>query len=289
MTRPCIGITGPDRGGYPAWFCASWAVRAMGGRPVRITPSRGLPRKRLHGLVIGGGADVEPTLYAPEAEPEEAPHLSEELHGKPAGSKLRTIAGYVLSPVLYVARRLFSAKRSGVDRGRDALETELLTRAEREGAAVLGICRGAQLMNVQRGGTLHRGLDSFYVESPNPWTMFPTKPVNIAPGSRLETLLGTGSCRVNSLHKQAVDRIGDRLVVTASEPNGVVQAVELPDHHFYVGVQWHPEYMPQRPEQRRLFRELVAAARALQRRGGGPVPVSASPLRLPWRKNTANG
>jgi putative glutamine amidotransferase len=278
MARPVIGITGPNRGGISAWFCAAWAIRLAGGRPVRITPSRGGPSRSLDGLVIGGGADVAPERYGFVPEPREAPHLKEELGGRTFRSQLRSIAGYLLSPLIYVARRIFSTKRPEADAERDILEVKLLSEAERAGAPVLGICRGAQLMNVHRGGTLHQGLESFYVESPNPWTVFPRKTVNVEPGTRLAALLGRTRCRVNSLHRQAVDQIGADLAVAACEPNGVVQAVELPGHRFYLGVQWHPEYLPQRPEQRQLFRELVrAAAECAIARGQRPA---RSPLGL---------
>ncbi|HLV20367.1 MAG TPA: type 1 glutamine amidotransferase [Polyangiaceae bacterium] len=256
-TRPVVGISGPDRGGWTAWFFASAAIRAAGGRPVRLTPRRGL-RQDLDALVLGGGADVEPARYGQA----HAPQLSRELQGHSARGKLRALAGYALAPVIYLLRRLLSVQTAGVDRDRDQLETALLEHAVARKLPVLGICRGSQLLNVHRGGTLHQDVGSFYVERPNPWTVFPAKRVRIAEGSRLGALLGRHTCQVNSLHRQAVAHLGDGLTAVAAEPNGVVQAIEDSSHPFFVGVQWHPEYMPQRPEQRRLFRELVAAARA---------------------------
>jgi putative glutamine amidotransferase len=258
MLRPLVGISGPDRGGYPAWFFASWAIRAAGGRPLRLTPKRGLPARGLDALVIGGGADVDPALYGVASH---APALGPQLRGKSARSIVRVLLGYVIAPLVYVLRRLFSVREAGLDPGRDALEISLLERALADGAPVLGICRGAQLINVHLGGTLHRDVASFYVEASNPWSVFPRKRVALEPGSHLALLLGRTNAAVNSLHRQAVDQVGRALVVSAREHNGVVQGIETLEP-LVVGVQWHPEYLPQRPEQRRLFREFVRAARA---------------------------
>jgi putative glutamine amidotransferase len=277
MSRPLIGVSGPDRGGSPAWFFAAWAIRFAGGRPLRLTPSRGAPDRALDALVLGGGADVDPLLYGDE---EVLPPLKPQIQGKSARSILRVLLGYVVAPIVYLIRRLFSVRHSGLDPARDALENELLKRAIRDGAPVLGICRGAQLINVHLGGTLHRDVATFYVESPNPWTVFPRKRVNLQPGSHLAELLGRTEAVVNSLHRQAVGLLGNGLVATARERNGVVQGIETPDPSFLVGVQWHPEYMPQRPEQRRLFREFVRAAREHALKGR---EASATPVALPTR------
>ncbi len=203
---------------------------------------------------------MHPELYEPETATV-AP-LSQEMVGRRGSSRVRLVLSYALAPIIYLLRRLFSARYTGVDRDRDELETELLDRAMREGLPVLGICRGAQLMNVYVGGRLLRELTSFYAESPNPWTVFPRKRIHVKPSSRLHSILGREVLKVNSLHRQAVDELATCLSVVAQEFNGVVQAVEYDEHPFFVGVQWHPEYLPQRPEQRRIFRCFVAAAKA---------------------------
>lgn len=257
MPRPLVGVSGPDRGGYPAWFFASCAIRLAGGRALRLTPARGLPERTLDALILGGGADVDPARYGSHGK---APALTRQLKGKSARFQLRVLLGYLIAPLVYLIRRMFSARQGGLDPERDALEIELLARALSEGTPVLGICRGAQLINVHLGGTLHRDVTSFYVETSNPWTVLPRKRVQLEPGSLLARLLGRKRATVNSLHRQAVDRLGKGLIVAAHEANGVVQGIEHSEH-FLVGVQWHPEYLPQRPEQRRLFRKLVQAAR----------------------------
>lgn len=259
MHRPRIGITGPDEGGLPAWIATSAAVRLAGGRPIRIVPKRGLPKEPLDGLILGGGADVAPARYGAEPD-DEVPRVRDEIRGENAAGKLRSLASYLLSPAIYAVRRALSVQLGGLDHARDELELALLAQAEEDGAPVLGICRGAQVMNVFRGGTLHRDLSSFYVESANPWTVFPRKWITVTEGSVLAGAIGLRRCRINSLHRQAVDDLGGPLEVCAREDNGVVQAIEDPKRAFFLGVQWHPEYLPQRPEQRRLFRAFLDAA-----------------------------
>lgn len=264
--RPLVGISGPDRGGYPAWFFTSWAIRFAGGRPLRLTPHRGLPVEPLHALVLGGGADVDPLRYG---EIGVAPPLGPELRGKSARSIVRSLLGYVLAPLVYLLRRLFSAPHGGLDRARDELETELLARALRERAPVLGICWGAQLINVHLGGTLYRDVGSFYVEAANPWSIFPRKRVSIAEHSTLASLLGRTTAVVNSLHRQAVNQLGQALTVSAREPNGVVQGIETLPPRFVLGVQWHPEYrVTENPFSRALFVAFGAACRAWAARRG---------------------
>lgn len=81
------------------------------------------------------------------------------------------------------------------------------------------------------------------------------------PDSRLRRIVGRSDCRVNALHSQAIDRLGHGLVAVAREPNGVVQGFEAAaGDRWLIGVQWHPEYLPQRADQRALFAALVANA-----------------------------
>lgn len=175
----------------------------------------------LDGLVLQGGADVSPSTYG------EAP-----LAPQWAGDRLR-----------------------------DVYEMELVHEFIEAGKPVLGICRGAQLLNIHGGGTLHQDLSGFYTERPNRWTVFPRKRIVVQPQSRLRVTLGCGRCEVNSLHRQAVDALGEGLAIVACDERGVVQGIEHSSRRFWIGVQWHPEYLPQVPEQRRLFAALVAAAR----------------------------
>ena len=157
-----------------------------------------------------------------------------------------------------------------VDEQRDALEFELFDCAHRCRVPILGICRGVQMINVKFGGTLYQDLKQEF--SPEP----PVRPEHNQSAPRPEAthtvtltdpdsgLAATfkGSCLVNSLHRQAVKRLGRGLRVTARSEDGLVEAVESADAYpFLVAVQWHPEEMVDRPEARKLFQNFVVKCR----------------------------
>ena len=138
------------------------------------------------------------------------------------------------------------------------MEQDIIRYALKQQLPVLGICRGAQLMNVALGGSLHQDIGHFYTEDTNNVrSILPRKVIDITPDSHLQQMLDTRSCLVNALHNQSIKQLGDKVVVSAREVNGVVQAIEKRDHRFFIGVQWHPEYMPQSRTQQNLFRGLV--------------------------------
>lgn len=254
--RPRIGITGPDRGGLAAWLFTSWAIRRAGGCPVRITPRRPHSLDDLDGLVIGGGADVDPALYG------EAPATPPLRELRRRSRSLPTfLFSLLLFPLIWILRRLLSTKQlHGRNAERDTLETGLLEQALERGMPVLGICRGAQLLNVVYGGSLHQSLEDYYDEAPNLYTIWPQKTVELVPDSRLAGILGQTRCQVNSLHRQAIREPGQGLRAVAREANSVIQAIEHTEVPCVLGVQWHPEYLPQRQEQRALFEALVVSA-----------------------------
>jgi putative glutamine amidotransferase len=215
------------------------ALLAVGVKPEElevVSPSHPpIPNiKGYDGVLFGGGKDINPKYY------EEA----------------------VKYPSL-----------TQIDEKRDAFEFELFDRAHRLGLPILGICRGIQMINVKFGGTLYQDLNSearvereHMQSAPRPE---PTHTVTLTdPESRLgETF--KGSCCVNSLHRQAIKRVGRGLKVTAHSEDGLVEAVESAHADpFLVAVQWHPEEMVDRPEPRRLFEKFVAKCRerATQRR-----------------------
>lgn len=240
--RPPIGVTTPSRGGLFSFMAIYLALKRAGARPLRLSAASPATEE-IHGLVLGGGVDIHPQLFG-------------------ARPKLRY----------------------AYDEGRDDMELAWLGRAAREGLPTLGICRGAQLMNVAAGGTLHLDLPGRFG-----WAFYPQhwlrqahfrKWISVASGSRLAAALGADRLRVNSVHSQAIDSAGEGLIVSAREDNGVAQAIERPDAAFWIGVQFHPEFLIASAPCRRLFQSLVAAARAHMRKAqhaSRSRPLAAEP------------
>lgn len=220
MAKPLIGITGPDRRLKWGWWAASMAIRLAGGRPLRITPANPHSNRRLNGIIIGGGSDIDPLLY---------------------GGK--------------------SLEKPQHDAARDSLELRMIKRAWQRRIPILGICRGAQLLNVTRGGTLVPDLRGRRRITSNRPHLLPLKTLRVKGGSRLHRVLGSRRLKINSLHHQAIDQVGRELRVVGRDLDRIVQAVEAPRRRFVIGVQWHPEYIPQRSSHRRLFKALVRASR----------------------------
>ncbi|NUP07555.1 MAG: gamma-glutamyl-gamma-aminobutyrate hydrolase family protein [Polyangiaceae bacterium] len=267
MRRPVVGVTGPDRGGGAAWAMTALAIRRAGGRPRRISPSRSVDPASLDALVLGGGADVSPEAYR-----EVATSLGELVEASTSIDETGHRHRGLIAPSVLLLRRALARPRaratgrplqsfaSRLDTARDTLERSLLDEAIKRGWPLLAICRGAQLMNVHYGGTLHQSLEAFYLEVPQVFTVLPKKPVAIEPSSRLCHVVGTTTLLVNALHRQAVRTLGRGLSIVGRERSGVVQAIEDPTHPFRIGVQWHPEFIPQKSVQQRLFDVLVETA-----------------------------
>ena len=200
-------------------------VTEAGGIAVLLPPQPTTPvdaarvLSRLDGLIIAGGVDVDPARYGQE------PH----------------------------------DKTDAPQRIRDEWDFALLDAAIAAEVPFLAICRGAQVLNVLRGGTLHQHLPDV-VGSPRYQLgggEFNRVPVEVAPGSAVAGLVGEHA--VGSMyHHQAIDAVGEGLVVTARSDDDVVEAVELSSASFGVAVQWHPE---EDAEDRRLFAGLVEAAK----------------------------
>ena len=145
---------------------------------------------------------------------------------------------------------------------RTATESALLERAEGRKIPVLGICGGMQLMNVSRGGTLYQDLPSqkeAVLEHQQPQAKkLPGHRITIQAESQLSKITGKTEIGVNSTHHQAVKTPGRDLIVSAEAPDGVVEAIEDPLYSFYLGVQWHPEAMPEH-HQKALYQAFIAA------------------------------
>lgn len=147
-----------------------------------------------------------------------------------------------------------------IDPDRDDLELELIHEAWNRRVPLLGICRGAQLINVSRGGTL--ALDANPVRR---WSARPRKHVDVEPNTTLRAVVGATRFKVNNMHRHVVARCGRGLAVSARDEHGVVQGIEATGDRFVIGVQWHPEYLPARATHQRLFRALTHRARSRRR------------------------
>lgn len=145
-----------------------------------------------------------------------------------------------------------------LDPARDRLEIEWIKRAIAAKTPLLGICRGAQLINVVLGGDLHQDIRHLRVFTSNRPGLLPTKRVHLEAGSKLAQITGASTLRVNSLHHQAVRRSGRDLHIVGHDRDNIAQALEsltLP----IIGVQWHPEYLLYHPRHFALFRWLLRA------------------------------
>ena len=242
--RPMIGITcdldlgtgrdtrAPGRGAHVLYDDYVQAVLVSGGLPILLPTvqdedSRVAYAQPLHGLLIPGSpADVDPVYYGEE------PHQR-------------------LGPVNPL---------------RTDFEIELVRLTLTRGIPVFGICGGAQVLTVALGGSLYQDIPSqvpkAYKHAGSPER---AHSVDLVPDTRLAAILHTQEMRVNSLHHQAVKVPGQGMVVSASARDGVIEAVEISDQPFVIGVQWHPERLFKEDEaSQRLFTAFVQAAATAQ-------------------------
>ncbi|PLW81176.1 peptidase C26 [Kineobactrum sediminis] len=228
MAKPLIAITGPVKGAFGPRFLVALAIRLYGGQPLQLRPGQEPGQYSFDGVVVTGGHDIDPVLYA--AEPEVEPKH---------------------------------------DVARDKFEMEVIDLAINRRLPMLGICRGAQLLNVYRGGNLHQELSSHREKTSHRWTIFPLKTLCIQSGTWLAEFMGTETAKINSLHNQAIAETGAGFTVAGRDLDGLVQAIEDQGYGFLIGVQWHPEFLIFMRRQRRLFQALVnAAASGASRRSG---------------------
>jgi putative glutamine amidotransferase len=142
--------------------------------------------------------------------------------------------GADVDPALYGEPR--QPETEPPDRDRDRIESALLRDALDRDLPVLAICRGLQLLNAVLGGTLAQ-----HIEGHNHRKLRDAHEIRIAPGSRLEGILGTAGYVVNSRHHQAAGKVAPGVLLAANAPDGVVEALEIPGKRFALAVQWHPE------------------------------------------------
>ena len=244
MARPTIGICTPlERARWGAWDLDAFllprnyvdAVHRAGAMALLLAPDPELVEDpdevldRVDGLMLAGGADMDPGAYGAQAHPE-------------------TI---------------------GCVPARDAFEVALVRRALARDMPFLGICRGMQVMNVARGGTLHQHLPELVGHEQHRRVLGSfdgtDHDVRLAPGSLAARAAGDDLHGAKSHHHQGVDRVGAGLVVTGwAAMDELPEALELQENRFALGVQWHPEA----DETSRVIEALVEEARA-RRNGAG--------------------
>lgn len=229
--RPRIGVTTSVGGSKkPRNQRYLTAVRRAGGEPVWIEPqdvfdAGGLAAllQSLDGLLLSGGLDIDPGVY---------------------GETLIEDVGVDVDVTRY---------RSELPLTREALAMNF---------PVLGICGGMHALAVATGGTLHQDLSLIGIDVSahyiNGQPVFHA--VTLDPDSRLREIIGISPIDVASSHHQVAKRLGSPLEVVATAPDGVIEAVEAPAYRFVIGVQWHPDLMPDDVRQRRLFEAFVAEA-----------------------------
>ena len=152
---------------------------------------------------------------------------------------------------------------------RDRMEILLLKLVMKTGKPVFGICRGIQLLNVALGGDIYQDIPSqfpqdFPIAHVQPFDYaIPSHKVEVQPGTLLEQLTGCNTLNVNSMHHQACRKLAPGLVACGHASGDLIEAVEKPDYPFFLGVQWHPEYLwEQDPAIRQIFEAFVKAANA---------------------------
>lgn len=146
---------------------------------------------------------------------------------------------------------------------RDEIDPAILEVFLKTGKPILGVCRGIQMMNVHLGGTLHQDITELQTIRHSDFRHRSKEchTVSIEENTLLHRILGQSQIPVNTIHHQAVDKLAPGLVVSATSPDGFVEALEWPAHPFFVGVQWHPELIPHRNAQMKIITAFVDACR----------------------------
>ena len=225
--KPLIAITCSDQSRKIFLQCIKFGIFLVGGESRLLKPQDTYDFKEFDGFIISGGTDINPKIYGQETiDPE-----------------------YIY------------------DDERDIFEQEAINYALDNNKPLFGICRGMQMINVTMGGTLYQEakevLENFLPSSSALNKFIGRRKVNIAKTSYLFEILGNyESYNVNSIHHQAVDKLGKNLQVVAKEENSLVQAIEPIDgfgHKFIKGVQWHPELMLHAASARNIFRAFIKA------------------------------
>ncbi|QSP94421.1 type 1 glutamine amidotransferase [Marinobacter salinisoli] len=171
------------------------------------------------------------------------------------------------------------------DPRRDATDYRLLEQAERIGIPVLGICRGAQLINIFHGGSLCQNVKPIRVHTRHRPLLLPMQTVRLVQDSRLARAMQGLTIGANRIHSQAIKRLGRNLRVVAVDNDLFVQAIESQGGQWMLGVQWHPEYLLYHGGHRQIFRQFVQAALEFKRSRLEPDSETTSYDQAPGRSD----
>ncbi|ULG72258.1 gamma-glutamyl-gamma-aminobutyrate hydrolase family protein [Macrococcus brunensis] len=235
MKLPIIGLTTEIRQDGDIHVNKKYveAVSDLGGVPMllpKTTHEEAIREQvnRIDGLYLTGGTDIDPAIY------DEEPH----------------------------------PKLGRVESGRDEHEIKILEYAIERGIPILAICRGSQLLNIIHGGSMYQDIESELDGDLIQHKMqsdrdFIQHSLTVEPDTKLYHITNETHFRVNSVHHQANDEIGEGLIVSAKAPDGVIEAIESTDDNFKIGLQFHPEelYHKHEPSKKIIAAFIEAAAK----------------------------
>ncbi len=251
--KPKIAVTGPGKRGKGNWWFFKIILWWFNARPFHVIPDlKNREIEDFDALLLTGGADINPERYGRERT---------NASYKKARKSFNPLK-LIFYPFIQLYKEIFGVGAIEVNVKRDEMEFSLLKKAIYQNKPVFGVCRGMQLINVHLGGTLYHDINSLGKEVKNKKSVFPRKKISILKSSVLNKILNVNKCRINSLHNQGVDQLGDGIRIIATDENGLIQSVEKAGENFLLGVQWHPEYLPYLKYQRMIFKAFIKAAKA---------------------------
>jgi putative glutamine amidotransferase len=215
--RKKVGVCLPHSGNRFAFAFIKLHLWLQKAHAIPLRPSKkNINIQQLDALILSGGDDIDPSIYG--------------------GDKY--------------------AHNTKLDPKRDKFELEMLQKAYEQKLPILGICRGAQLINIFFKGNLYAtilDLDEFLIHQNS---VFPIKQVEVEKDSKLHAIVQDDAIVANSIHNQAINKVGVELKISAKHEK-IIEAIEMPNYPFLLGVQWHPEYLIYFRKQRAIFKALL--------------------------------
>ncbi|PKH03561.1 hypothetical protein CXF72_05550 [Psychromonas sp. MB-3u-54] len=215
-----VGICLPDKGNIFAYIFIRLSLYMQKAKWISLRPSLdNIDFEKRDALLLSGGNDIDPLLYG--------------------GHK--------------------DAHNTLLDKKRDSFELEMIDKAYKKKIPILGVCRGAQLINIYFKGSLYPTIFDLDESIIHNNSIFPVKKVIVKIFSKLFTIVQHKEIVANCIHNQAIKEIGKNLKVSATDGK-IIEAIEKKDYPFLLGVQWHPEYLLYLKEHRNIFRSFVKSS-----------------------------